>query len=111
VGGRQGIYSGILNSAPGPSKTFIFIDEDEQSIDDGIFTMFPDVWAELPADRHNQGCDLSFADGHVEHYRWQAPKRFGQYEQPIATNDGGKDRRDFNRLQEGIPKWLGENSP
>src|SRR5437867_606174 len=61
----QDTYSGIGSSAPGPSRTFIFIDEHEQSIDDGIFTMFSNqVWAELPADRHNQGCNLSFFDSH-----------------------------------------------
>jgi len=103
----QDTYSGIGSSAPGPSKTFIFIDEHEQSIDDGIFTMFSNlVWAELPADRHNQGCNLSFFDSHVEHHRWQAPKKFtGTYEIQVATTDGGKDRRDWFWLQERIHPW------
>ena len=100
------LFSGIGSSVTGPSKTFIFIDEHEQSIDDGIFTMSPnEVWAELPADRHNQGCNLSFADSHVESHRWQSPKKFVTYEQPVVTTDGGKDRRDWFWLQDRIHPW------
>jgi len=101
--GRQDNYTGLLNLPPGPTKAFIFIDEHEQSIDDGIFTMFRyPVWAELPADRHNQGCNLSFADGHVARHRWQAPKSFKGYAQPVVPSAAGKDRRDWSWLQEGI---------
>jgi len=101
-------YSGwIVNRHPPPAERFVYIDENEQSIDDGIFAMFQpeEVWGELPADRHNQGCDLSFADGHVEHHRWQAPKKFIWYGQQVAANDGGKDRRDLYWLRQWIPKW------
>jgi prepilin-type processing-associated H-X9-DG protein len=28
----------------------------------------------MPSNRHNQGANLSFADGHVEYWRWQAPE-------------------------------------
>jgi len=99
-------YSGyFLHLAPPPSQRFVYIDENEQSIDDGIFALarqFDEIWWELPADRHNKGCDLSFADGHVEHYRWEAPKKFKGYYVPV---DGGRDRRDLYHLQQGIPKW------
>ena len=102
----QDTYSGIGSSAPGPSKTFIFIDEHEQSIDDGIFTMFSNqVWAELPADRHNQGCNLSFFDSHAEYHRWQAPKKFNGYAHDVESTDGGKDRRDWFWLQDRIHPW------
>ena len=26
-----------------------------------------------PASRHNLGCNMSFADGHVEHWKWKGP--------------------------------------
>jgi prepilin-type N-terminal cleavage/methylation domain-containing protein/prepilin-type processing-associated H-X9-DG protein len=98
--GRQDNYTGLLNLLPGPTKAFIFIDEHEYSIDDGIFTMFPTpVWAELPAQRHDQGCNLTYADGHAEAHRWQAPKRFQGYEREIASRE---DRRDWYWLQERI---------
>jgi prepilin-type processing-associated H-X9-DG protein len=98
-------YTGmVLHRDPSPSKIFVFLDELEQSIDDGIFAVsFGDWWFELPADRHNQGCNLSFVDGHAEYHRWQAPKRFKKYLQPVASGDGDKDRRDLYWLQEGIP--------
>jgi prepilin-type N-terminal cleavage/methylation domain-containing protein/prepilin-type processing-associated H-X9-DG protein len=98
-------YTGmVLHRDPSSSKIFVFLDEHEQSIDDGIFAVnFGEKWWDLPSDRHNQGCNLSFVDGHAEHYRWQVSKRFKGYLQPVASGDGGKDRRDLNRLQEGIP--------
>src|SRR6185369_13758211 len=83
-------YSQIL--IPGPSGVFVFIDEHEQSIYDGEFHVSqanssdglvkngsfeggpPDNWLKLPADRHNQGANLSFADGHAQSHHWQAPK-------------------------------------
>jgi prepilin-type processing-associated H-X9-DG protein len=30
----------------------------------------------MPANRHTQGANLSFADGHVEYWRWQFPMVF-----------------------------------
>jgi prepilin-type N-terminal cleavage/methylation domain-containing protein/prepilin-type processing-associated H-X9-DG protein len=70
---------------PPPSGVFVFLDEHEQSIDSGFFVITQprwvsggnsgtDVWLSLAAGRHRQGCNLSFLDGHAEHWRWQAPK-------------------------------------
>lgn len=47
----------------------------ECSIDDGCFLLTPvpgESWRNLPADRHSQGCNFSFADGHVEHWKWKS---------------------------------------
>jgi prepilin-type N-terminal cleavage/methylation domain-containing protein len=48
-------YTGmVLHRDPSSSKIFVFLDEHEQSIDDGIFAVnFEGGWWELPADRHN----------------------------------------------------------
>jgi prepilin-type processing-associated H-X9-DG protein len=27
----------------------------------------------MPSNRHNQGANLSFADGHAEHWHWRTP--------------------------------------
>jgi len=62
-----------------PSQLLVLIDEHADSIDDGHFLVWsaPDErWVNLPADRHRQGCNLTFADGHAEHWRWQAAKTF-----------------------------------
>jgi prepilin-type processing-associated H-X9-DG protein len=60
---------------PKPAKTWLLIDEQPDSINDGYFINNPDVsnWQDLPSSLHNGGCSLSFADGHTELKRWQSP--------------------------------------
>jgi prepilin-type N-terminal cleavage/methylation domain-containing protein/prepilin-type processing-associated H-X9-DG protein len=60
---------------PKPAKTWVFIDEHPDSINDGYFVNNPDVsnWQDIPSSLHNGGCSLSFADGHTELKRWQSP--------------------------------------
>jgi len=67
---------------PAPNELFVFIDENEETIYDGQFGNPLDpampgygsgVWWDMPANRHNQGAGLSFADGHVERWKWLAP--------------------------------------
>jgi prepilin-type N-terminal cleavage/methylation domain-containing protein len=57
---------------PLPSRAFVFIDEREDSIDDGYFaiTVTPPSWQNVPAAWHSRGVVLSFADNHAEHWRW-----------------------------------------
>jgi len=69
-------FGQILN--PSPSAIWVFIDEHADTIDDGVFIIGkgpnptgPDFWVSYPADRHSNGANLSFADGHVEHHRWR----------------------------------------
>ncbi len=63
---------------PGPSDVFVFIDDNEWTIDDGIFVIGRIHWWDCPADRHNHGANLSFLDGHLEHHRWRGPKNATQ---------------------------------
>jgi len=68
-------FSAITN--PTPSQLFVFIDENEVTLQDGQFG-YPSqgwgtVWWDMPSNRHNQGANLSFADGHAEHWHWKAP--------------------------------------
>ena len=88
---------------PPPSGLFVLIDTQEDDIWDGTFGIFSsdsywsDYWLDLPADRHRQGANLSFADGHVEHWRWEAPKIFqGVFWPPYS----GTDLADLQRLQQ-----------
>ena len=37
-----------------------------------------ELWGDRPTDRHSQGCNLSFADGHAQFHRWKAPKDRGE---------------------------------
>jgi prepilin-type N-terminal cleavage/methylation domain-containing protein/prepilin-type processing-associated H-X9-DG protein len=68
-------------NGPNPDQCLVFIDENEYTLMDSQFGMptllypgdppNPDYWWDQPASRHNQGGNLSFADGHVEHWRWR----------------------------------------
>jgi prepilin-type processing-associated H-X9-DG protein len=56
-----------------PSQMFVFIDEREESVDDGyiLVSMEPNnLWGNLPAIYHNGAGGLSFADGHSEVHKW-----------------------------------------
>jgi prepilin-type N-terminal cleavage/methylation domain-containing protein/prepilin-type processing-associated H-X9-DG protein len=61
-----------------PSRLFVFIDENEATLQDDSFGYpMPNYgdgsWWDMPSNRHSQGAQLSFADGHVEYWRWKAP--------------------------------------
>ena len=64
---------------PGPSQTFIFVDEDHRSLNDAGFAVMgpPAAWKggeekmiDWPAWYHNGACGFAFADGHSEIKRW-----------------------------------------
>ncbi len=69
---------------PGPARAAVFIDENEKSIQQSAFginardylTLFDSAlwtWISFPATRHHNAGALSFADGHVELWRWFEP--------------------------------------
>ena len=61
---------------PSPAELWVFIDEDEDSINDGGFAVAgtrvtaPQNWIDWPGKYHNGACGLSFADGHSEVHKW-----------------------------------------
>jgi prepilin-type N-terminal cleavage/methylation domain-containing protein/prepilin-type processing-associated H-X9-DG protein len=68
---------------PGPARTFVFVDEREDSINDGELCVgmfgYPDhplEWklVDFPASYHNHAAGLSFADGHSEIKKWLDPR-------------------------------------
>jgi prepilin-type processing-associated H-X9-DG protein len=67
-----------LMQKPDPSRCFVFIDENPGTVVDAQFGIPPSAlaneWWDMPSSRHSQGGNLSFADGHVEHWRWAVPK-------------------------------------
>ena len=69
-------YSAITAPNPGPSKMFVFMDENEFSVDDGDFATSlvggpnAGTWWNYPGSRHSNGTTLSFADGHAEYWKW-----------------------------------------
>jgi prepilin-type N-terminal cleavage/methylation domain-containing protein/prepilin-type processing-associated H-X9-DG protein len=94
---------------PPPAGLFVFIDTQEEDIWDATFGIFSsgsyyaDYWLDLPADRHQQGANLSFADGHVERWHWKAPKIFqGVFWPPYSYDD----LADLQRLQQCVKPGL-----
>lgn len=64
-------FSNMLH--PGPSQTWIFIEESPSYIDDGFFAsdpITPTQWYEIPALLHGRSSNMSYADGHVEGRLW-----------------------------------------
>jgi prepilin-type N-terminal cleavage/methylation domain-containing protein/prepilin-type processing-associated H-X9-DG protein len=103
-------------SSPGPSRTFVFIDEHENTIDDGAFCFpsphskfgaaFAPSWDDFPADRHNNGSNLSFADGHAEHWRWKWKRKVPRSPDPFGVGgppENAFDRADLQRLHDATP--------
>ena len=92
-----------------PAGFFVFLDENEISIDNGALGIMPPgnwSWFNLPASRHKAGCVLSFVDGHVVRHRWQANSvlNFVSYWQPAPAGD-----LDLSFIQESIPPLVPEN--
>ncbi len=98
------IYARI--DRPGPAVVWAFWDGSEGTIDCGAAAVWPTgqvnqnrEWMHQPSDRHNQGANLSFADGHVERHKWRWPKRLGY---SPATN--ALDLEDLRWLQARLPE-------
>jgi prepilin-type processing-associated H-X9-DG protein/prepilin-type N-terminal cleavage/methylation domain-containing protein len=93
--------------SPKPADLFVFIDVHEDGIMDALFGIplpddpFDGHWFDLPANRHNDGCNLSFADGHVEHWRWVVPKVFRSLGQAVEPRE---EWRDYERVRDHIRK-------
>jgi prepilin-type N-terminal cleavage/methylation domain-containing protein/prepilin-type processing-associated H-X9-DG protein len=96
---------------PIPTQLFVFMDTHENAIWDATFGVmardsgYQDYWLDVPADRHQQGANISFADGHIEHWKWRAPKGGLGVGQHTAGPD---DLLDLRRIQEHI-KGAGGN--
>jgi len=60
-------------TAPGPSQTFMIIDEDANSLNDGGFGTSCSIarWVDFPGTYHGLACGIGFADGHSEIHKWK----------------------------------------
>jgi prepilin-type N-terminal cleavage/methylation domain-containing protein/prepilin-type processing-associated H-X9-DG protein len=94
--------------SPAPANLFVFIDVHEDGILDALFGIPPPgsvwegMWFDLPANRHSQGGNLSFADGHAERWKWKVPKVFRYLGQNVLTQE----YPDYRRLQAAVrPNW------
>ncbi len=58
---------------PAPSKLFVFVDEDQASVNDAMFAVIIDPgygMNDIPTRIHKTAYPLSFADGHAESFKW-----------------------------------------
>ena len=103
---------------PGPSRIFVFADEHEEIIDSGAFAFGNPWWRSLanspnggvwwddfPADRHNNGCNASFADGHVVHWRWKWNRKVLRppSKPAIMVPANALDLADLRQLETALP--------
>jgi prepilin-type N-terminal cleavage/methylation domain-containing protein/prepilin-type processing-associated H-X9-DG protein len=98
--------------APGPSRSWVFINEHPDSIDDCIFYDDPraangsGTLIEVPSSYLGGGCGVSFADGHAEVHQWVSavflvPVTYTRY-----PGTGG-----VTYSQNADLAWLGQHTP
>jgi prepilin-type N-terminal cleavage/methylation domain-containing protein/prepilin-type processing-associated H-X9-DG protein len=91
---------------PAPSNAFVFIDEWEESINDGYFVVLMDGYdppnprliaiGNYPASYHGQAGGLAFADGHAEIKKWRDPRTI----KPAANHINSPGNVDMQWLME-----------
>jgi len=99
-----------LSDISNPDKVFVFIEEHENSVWLSGFSVLPreksgsntGMWSSTPSDRHMQGCNLSFADGHLEYWKWNAPKKGNLTKNLLISSPN--ELRDLRRLQDAVPR-------
>jgi prepilin-type N-terminal cleavage/methylation domain-containing protein/prepilin-type processing-associated H-X9-DG protein len=86
---------------PAPSKSWVFVDEDPDSINDVTLYENPTMslkageFSDIPASYHNQACGFSFADGHSEIHKWFNSQHWimpctyiwGPFDRPCSPQD------------------------
>jgi len=79
---------------PGPSSTFVFLDEREDTMNDGMFVVdmngYPNQGSrfhivDIPASYHNKAGGFSFADGHSEIKKWRDSRTMPPFKPGVAT--------------------------
>ena len=92
---------------PGPSLTWVFVDEQGDSMNDAMLYHDPNgtKWIDLPSSYHDGACGLSFADGHAEVHKWKesSTKQAVRYQNGFGTIAGGPNNRDFQWMTERTP--------
>jgi prepilin-type N-terminal cleavage/methylation domain-containing protein/prepilin-type processing-associated H-X9-DG protein len=94
--------------SPNTDRCLVFIDEHESTMMDSQFGMPTDFfpgdpatpfgWWDQPANRHGRGSNLSFADGHVEHWQWKVPLLYTYF----GRNYTPDEERDWLRIKSCI---------
>ncbi len=107
-------------SDPGPAQTMTFVDEREDSINDGCFEIdmsgFPNTRGSVPKPEsyrivdypaywHRGGAGVAFADGHVSVHRWGDPRTIpNPYQVRISLNVASPHNADVAWMQDHSPR-------
>jgi len=82
-------------TVPGPANTWVFVDENPQSINDAWMIEDPSApslvmpdWTDGPACYHDGACGMSFCDGHAVIKKWRDPVVLA-YNQNLDTASWG----------------------
>jgi prepilin-type processing-associated H-X9-DG protein len=122
VGGNEGTYGGWSGPEwkvylkledfidPGPTSTFVLLDEREDSINDGFLvtdmTGYPNAAStkivDYPASYHNNAAGFAFADGHSEIHKWLDPRTVPKLTrgQALALNVSSPNNKDIVWMQD-----------
>jgi prepilin-type N-terminal cleavage/methylation domain-containing protein/prepilin-type processing-associated H-X9-DG protein len=123
VGGNEGTFGGWSGAewkvylklsdmaSPGPSKTWVLLDEREDSINDAFYvvdmTGYPDSpsqrkMVDYPASYHNNAAGFAFADGHSEIHKWFDPRTMPKLNknQSLALNQTHANSKDVFWMQD-----------
>ncbi|MEO5804510.1 MAG: type II secretion system protein [Verrucomicrobiota bacterium] len=104
-------------SISNPSKTFVFVDEHPDSINDSAFAVActgatptdppgGEQIIDFPASYHNGACGFSFADGHSEIHKWRGTKI-----KAAVTYTGALKLNDTANPNSGVDvRWMAENT-
>ncbi|MGD0536527.1 MAG: type II secretion system protein [Verrucomicrobiota bacterium] len=93
---------------PSPARAWVFMDEREDSINDGMFqTNLKDRWmaakiVDYPASHHNGAAGIVFADGHAEMKHWRDQRTIPEIgpSQTLLLNVASPDNPDVAWLQD-----------
>ena len=103
---------------PSPAEALVFVDEHENSIQQGAFGInapnkyvpYPPItlwgWISFPAVRHGGGGTVSFADGHAVLWKWKEANtlKLGRSSPWLVLKNGaGVNDRDLGCFFGGVP--------
>jgi len=84
---------------PGPTRTFVMLDERDDSINDGWFAVYMNTFdpylpnqlqiADYPSSYHNGAGGFYFADGHSEIHKWRDPRTNPHHQDGVHLNTLG----------------------
>jgi prepilin-type N-terminal cleavage/methylation domain-containing protein/prepilin-type processing-associated H-X9-DG protein len=109
AGGNWQVYRKMSDmTRPGPALTFVFLDERQDSINDGYYVNemdgFPNISrtkiVDYPASYHGGACGFAFADGHSEIHKWRDARTMPPLTSALQLNIPSANNQDVYWMQE-----------